>query len=176
MEHDVTSLVDGGTKLVLGKIGAPVGLAGFFRVQSFAEEAVSLLDYAQWYIQFKDGWHPYTLAEGKVQKNELLAKLEGVSDRDAVQLLTNRRVAVDVAALPALEAGQYYWHQLEGLKVYNGAVCLGSVDFLYNSTAGAIMVITPLEGKERLHIPFAPDVVENVDLAEQRIDIVWQVI
>jgi ribosomal 30S subunit maturation factor RimM len=68
------------------------------------------------------------------------------------------------ADLPALEAGDYYWHQLQGLQVWckhdGDTLLLGEVDHLLETGANDVLVLRPCEGsideRERL-IPYLPE-------------------
>ena len=65
-------------------------------------------------------------------------------------------IAIDRALLPPLRKGQYYWTDLEGLRVVNqDGVEFGRVDHLFDSGAHPILVIRNGE-RERL-VPFVLD-------------------
>jgi 16S rRNA processing protein RimM len=91
-------------------------------------------------------------------------------------------VVVSADALPELEADEFYWHQLEGLKVYSSystedaPVLLGEVSHLLETGANDVLVVKACKGsidnKERL-LPYRPEVIENIDLAAGRIDSLW---
>jgi 16S rRNA processing protein RimM len=75
--------------------------------------------------------------------------------------------------LPPLEAGEYYWTDLEGLTVRNTAgQVLGSVERLLETGANDVLVLDG--GRDRL-IPFvAGQVVLNVDLEAGEIEVDWE--
>ena len=86
--------------------------------------------------------------------------------------LKGKTVAVPRAALPAPEAGQYYWADLVGLEVVNsqGSV-LGVVQGLFSNGAHDVMELAG-EKSTRL-VPFLPAVVKLVDLEARRIEVEW---
>ena len=84
-------------------------------------------------------------------------------------------------SLPRLEEGDYYWHQLQGLRVWcldgDSRVLLGEVDYLIETGANDVLVVKAAEGsiddRERL-IPYLPgEVVTRVDLEQGEIEVDW---
>jgi 16S rRNA processing protein RimM len=117
-----------------------------------------------------------------VQGKGLVAQLRGCTDRDMALRFARADIAVERSALPQLEQDEYYWHQLEGLRVYaksgdGSRVLLGRVDHLVETGANDVLVVKPdtgsLDQRERL-IPWVPDdVVLKVDLAQGEMLVDW---
>ena len=83
--------------------------------------------------------------------------------------------------MPELSAGEFYWHQLEGMQVlseFEGSVYrLGSVSRLLETGANDVLVVKgdeeSLDQGERL-IPYVPDqFVKSVDLQGRVIRVEW---
>ncbi|MBN8897002.1 MAG: 16S rRNA processing protein RimM, partial [Rhodospirillales bacterium] len=78
--------------------------------------------------------------------------------------------------LPVLDDGEFYWSQLEGLKVIdqNGQL-FGILDHMLETGANDVMVVKPcagsLDDRERL-LPYTDQCVQSVDLeaGEMRVD------
>ncbi|HAF90280.1 MAG TPA: 16S rRNA processing protein RimM, partial [Pseudomonas sp.] len=75
-----------------------------------------------------------------------------------------------------LEEGEYYWHQLQGLKVIDAlGQLLGVVDHLLETGANDVLVVKPcvgsLDDRERL-LPYTDQCVQQIDLVagEMRVD------
>jgi 16S rRNA processing protein RimM len=122
-----------------------------------------------------------TIAEGRRHGKGLVARLDGIADRDSAEQLRGQELWVPADDLPALDEGEYYWHELEGLEVWTRhegqSVLLGVVSHMMETGANDVMVLAPGEAcadrRERL-IPYLPgSVVERVDLAAGRIDVTW---
>jgi 16S rRNA processing protein RimM len=112
------------------------------------------------------------------QGRSLIVLPEGCTDREQAALLTGWEIRIDKRQLPALAAGEYYWHQLEGLTVVNteGEV-LGTVDHLLETGGKDVLLVKPgpasIDDRERL-VPFVEDrVVREVDLDGGRILVDW---
>jgi 16S rRNA processing protein RimM len=68
--------------------------------------------------------------------------------------------------------GEYYWADLEGLRVVNlEGVEFGTVSHLFETGANDVLVVTDGE-RERL-IPFTRNAVKKVDLAAREIRVDW---
>ena len=82
-------------------------------------------------------------------------------------------IGVPREILPRTEAGQYYWRDLEGLKVvHRDGSELGTVAYVMETGANDVLVTAG--EKERL-IPFVADkVILDVDLAEGVINVDWE--
>jgi len=76
------------------------------------------------------------------------------------------------SALPAAGEDEYYWSDLEGLRVETlEGVDLGTVDHLIETGANDVLIVRG--DRERL-IPFLrPSVVREIDLVAARIRVAW---
>ena len=186
VKHSVTV-----NRIKLGRINAAYGLKGWLKVYSETDPIEQILTYSPWQLQRGDKEpqpekEPQLAKElqvevekGKIQGRSLIVLLAGVEDRNQAESMIGYEVWIDRARLPGLEQGEYYWHQLEGLKVVNqsGAV-LGKVDHLMETGANDVMVVKPVTGSiddtERL-IPFVQDkVVKDVNIETAIIVVAWE--
>ncbi len=142
--------------ILLGEIGRPHGVRGLVRVRSFTADPMALTAYGPLYSA--DGAREFRLT----LLAEDLARVEGVTDREAAARLTGTGLHVPRAALPATEGeDEFYLADLEGLeaRMPDGAV-LGRVRAVEDHGAGAFLVLED----ERL-IPFTRAAVPVVDVA-----------
>lgn len=166
----------------VGRIGSVYGVQGWVRIQSFTSPPDNLLGYQPWWLKTRHGVKPVELEDSKPHGAGLIAKLAGIDDRESAKLLARVDIAVEASQFPALEPGDYYWHQLQGLQVvtcYQGQTrVLGEVKRLLETGANDVLVVqgdgtTSLDTRERL-IPYLPgQVVKSVDLQQQTISVDW---
>jgi len=167
-----------GSRLQVGRISAAHGIKGWVKVYSYTDPIAGILDYAPWYLSKRNVDRTVTVGEGKASGRALVARLEGIDDRDQAELLVGCDIWVDSDRLPSLEAGEYYWHQLEGLVVRNlDGARYGTVDHLIETGANDVLVIRPdadsIDGRERL-VPWVEGtIVRDVDLAAGEIRVDW---
>ena len=170
----------------LGRIGAPFGLAGWVHVSSFTEPLEALLEYREWMLRRGDGERiRHRLLDGHVQGDRLVARLEGIEDRDGAALLTGAWVEVERAELPPTGDREYYRADLVGLEVENlEGIALGRVVYFIDAPAGAVMVVedreaagvdagTPGASRREHWVLADPAHLRRVDLAAGRILVDW---
>lgn len=104
----------------------------------------------------------------------MIAKLEGIEDRDAAVALLRQKIWVDKSALPILADNEYYWYQLIGLRVFDTSKqSLGKIIQLFETGANDVMVVQGEDGSEHL-VPYVMDrVIKEVDLANNRMVVDW---
>jgi len=172
--------------LVVGKITGCYGVKGWVKIHSYTEPQENFLGFGQWLLRRRGAVEPIEFDDGRAQGKGLVAHIAGVDDRTLAESYRGLEVAVPADSLPDLEAGDYYWSQLQGLQVWcsdqspeagDQRVLLGAVDYLIETGANDVLVVKPTEGsiddRERL-IPYLPgDVVTRVDLAEAVIEVNW---
>jgi 16S rRNA processing protein RimM len=156
----------------MARVGVPFGVKGWIKVQLFTEALDSLLDHDHWQIGHGEQWHDFAIEDARVHGDGLVAKLQGIDDRDAAFLLRGREVAVNRDDLPEPETGEYYWSDLIGLKVVNRqGVELGQVSELMETGSHDVLVV---RGERERLIPFAAAYGVEVDLDARRLTVDWE--
>jgi 16S rRNA processing protein RimM len=156
----------------LGRIGSPYGVLGWMHIQSFTEPVEAVLGYPVWALRLGPG--PQTshrLVEGRLQGRGLVARLEGVTDRDAAALLRGALIEVRRSALPPPARREYYRGDLLGFAVRNlEGVELGRLDHFVEGPATAMMVVA---GASEYWIPAIPQYLRKVDLEGRLVSVDW---
>lgn len=171
-----------GEPIVVGRITAPFGVKGWVKVHSYTDPPENIFRYGRLCRRRGGQLEPLELLAHGGSGSALTAHFAGCDDRDAAAALARTDLVVDAAALPALEQGEYYWHQLIGLKVlarHEGTpeVLLGEVDHLLETGANDVLVVKgtaeSVDQRERL-IPWLPgQVVLEVDPEAGQIVVDW---
>lgn len=156
----------------VGRFTGVYGVRGWVKVYSYTEPKENILEYNPWYVHTGGQWRSMEVAEGRVHGKGIVARLVGYEDRDAASLLTGAEIAIARDQLPPADPGEYYWVDLEGLKVINlDGIELGVVDHLFETGSNDVMVVKG--DRERL-IPFIRDqVVIQVDLEHRTMRVDW---
>lgn len=102
-------------------------------------------------------------------KDAVVARIEGVGDRDAAEALRGLEVYVDRAVLPGEEEDEYYHADLVGLTVEDLAgATLGTVTAVYDFGAGEMLEVNLKAGGVAM-LPFTKAAVPQVLIGEGRI-------
>ncbi|CAO1660705.1 Ribosome maturation factor RimM [Salinicola sp. NYA28a] len=172
MQNDETQHV------VLGRLTSPHGVKGWLKVYSYTSPAQGIFDYPVWVLSMQGQRQSRRLLDARPQGKSLVVRLEGIDTRELAEQWAGAEVSIEKTALPELDSGEYYWHQLEELEVKTcDGVKLGRVDHLFETGANDVLVVKPSEGslddRERL-LPFLPDdVIVQVDLAGRFMIVDW---
>lgn len=162
-----------GQRLVtVARIVGVFGVAGWVKIFSYTRPRENVLTYSPWYLQRGGRWEAVGLLEGRLQGKGVVARLQGVEDRDQAQALIDTDVAVRREQLPPSGENEFYWVDLLGLRVVNrDGVELGVVKQMMETGANDVLVV---EGDRERLIPLVPKVyVLAVDLEAGRIDVDW---
>lgn len=155
----------------MGRVTVPYGVRGWVNVQPDTEMLDGLFDYPVWWIQADGVWREFPVEDAKVHGDHLVAKLEGVDDRDQAFRLKGKPIAVPREQLPEPEEGEYYWSDLIGLEVENlQQVRLGRIADVFATGANDVLVVN---GERERLIPYIAQVVQQVDLAARRMIVDW---
>ena len=167
----------------VGRVTGFFGIRGWLKIHSFTEPRANIFDYDPWYLQSPDAFQDLPAAchvvSGKNQGRGLIVKLAGCDDRNSAEKWLQARILVVKTQLPQLEKGEFYWYQLEGLKVINQSdACFGTVDHLIRTGANDVLVIHPdeasIDARERLIPLVFEDIVMEVDLTQRFIKVAWE--
>ena len=169
------------TLIDVGRITAVFGVKGWVKVHSATEPADNIFSYNPWRLKTRHGVRTVEIDASKAHGTGFVVHIKGVDDRTQAEAYVRASIAVDKSQLAPLEDGDYYWHQLQGLRVVTEveghSVCLGCVNHLLETGANDVLVVQggadSHDDRERL-IPFVPgQFVQSVDLQAGIIRVDW---
>jgi 16S rRNA processing protein RimM len=172
--------------LVVGRFTTVYGIKGWLKIHSATEPKENIFDYQPWYIADQGEWQKVQLDDFRLQGKGYVGHLAGVNDRDKARDFCRTDICIEKNQLPALPGGEYYWHELEGLKVYSVSdgqgsrsgdrVLLGKVKGLMATGANDVLMVScctgSLDKRERL-VPWLTEYFQNVDLDKAEIEVLW---
>lgn len=174
--------IDPSELTVIGKITSVYGVNGWVKVHAYTDPIDNFFAYGHCLIDRAGSWTPITFVEGKRHGKGLIARIEGVDDRDVAAAFTRCEIAVPVSSLPELGHDDYYWHQLIGLKVIvtsaeGESILLGRVSQMLETGANDVLVVSRCQGsidkRERLIPYLLGQAVKQVDLDSGVIRVDW---
>lgn len=154
-------------RVCVGVIVGAHGVRGAVRVKSFTEEARGLTSYGV--LTDEAGARRFALQPVGAARGAVLARVDGIADRDAAEALRGTRLYAERGAFPATRENEFYLADLIGLAVEtkDGAK-LGRVRTIENFGAGDLIDLELAAGGSA-YLPFTKAVAPLVDLAGGRI-------
>lgn len=160
------------TKVIVGRISGLFGVQGWIKLFSYTEPRENVVAYRHWYLSHHGVTREVEVCEGRRHGKTVIARLDGVEDRDQAAEIVGAEISIDQGRLAPCEEGEYYWKDLIGLKVITeGGEMLGYVDHLIETGANDVLVV---RGSKEHLVPFAvPQVIKRVDVASGTIEVDW---
>ena len=160
-------------RILAGRFVGAFGVRGEVKLDSFTEPKKAILGYQPWLLRDAQG-RERELAEarGRETAKGVVVSMAGIGDRDAAEALRDTEVWVARDALPPPQAGEYYWVDLEGLRVINlEGVDFGVVSHLFSTGANDVVVV---HGERERLIPFVmPEYITTIDFNTRTISVDW---
>ena len=147
--------------IILGEIVRPHGVRGEVKLRSFTEDPCAIAAYG---ALVTDRGESVTLKNVRAAHDHVIARIEGVADRDAAERLKGRQLKASRAALPELDdEDEAYAADLVGLDVADQTGRrLGTVFAVQNYGAGDLLEISMDGAKGTVLLPFSDDVVLEI--------------
>lgn len=159
--------------VLMGRVLGAFGVRGELKIESFADPVSAILRYLPWLLRDARG-NERTLdgVRGRETAKGVVASLPGVDDRDAADAMRGTEILVPRDTLPPPAPGEYYWVDLEGLRVVTlEGVELGTVSHLVATGANDVLVV---HGERERMLPFVePQFVKSVDFGSRTITVDW---
>lgn len=147
----------------IGRITRAHGIAGEVKAQLAPEFAGALDGIRRIYLN--DETQPRRVRGKREHQGALLLRLEGVATRNDAEALRGAIVAIRLEDLPRLPAGEYYSHQLVGLRVQReSGEPIGTLSEVLATGSNDVYVVKTATGE--MLLPALESVVRAVNLEE----------
>ena len=157
----------------VGKIVNTQGLQGEMRVLSvtdFAEERfkkgnkLALFDKKDQFVMDVE------IASHRKAKNFDIIKFKGMYHINDIEKFRDFSLKVAEEDLTDLEDGEFYYHEIIGLEVYENDLLLGTIKEILQPGANDVWVVKR-KGKRDLLLPYIPPVVLGIDIEQGWVDV-----
>lgn len=151
--------------IVLGKVSGTHGIKGDLKISCYSGEYDTLIGLRTLLLKGAKGdMLQVEMESAKVHCGKAVVKLKQFDSINDVSHLVSRELVIHRSQLPETEAGEYYWHDLIGLRVFleDGSE-LGILSDIFATGSNDVYVV---KGQEREYlIPALEEVVKGIDLA-----------
>jgi 16S rRNA processing protein RimM len=158
--------------ILVGRFGAPHGVKGEIRLQSFTADPGRIATYGPLLDNASE--RSFVVEALRPIKADLfVAKIRGVTTRTAAEALTGLALFVPRTALPPPEPDEFYLADLIGLEaVTEDGVLLGRIIAVSDYGGGPLLEIAPGGNGETLLLPFTRAIIPVIDLVAARVIVV----
>ena len=138
--------------ILVGKIGKPVGLKGWAKINSYTRPEENIGNYGTF---FQSSEKNLIIFESlKKSGKNLIVKFQDINSREEIETLKNNDLYINANDLPKLKDNEFYWKDLIGMEVYNlKDEYFGKVKEMIEAGSGDVMVIKD-NGEKSILIPF----------------------
>jgi 16S rRNA processing protein RimM len=163
---------DSDERVLLGRISGAHGLKGEVKIATFTAEPEDVAAYGP--LTSADGSVTFEIASLRpTPGSSVIARLRGVADRNAAEVLRGTELFVPRSVLPPADEDEYYHSDLVGLSAVSpDGETLGEIVTVQNFGAGDLLELRLSNGRQTLLIPFESVHVPKVDLEAKRITII----
>lgn len=164
-------MADGNARVLLGHITGAHGVSGEVRIRAYTEKPEAIAAYGP--LHDETGGRRFTIVRTRPVKDGVIARLDGVDDRETAEALKGTALYVPRGALPDeaeddTEDGDteaFYQVDLIGLVAIGAAgAALGQVVAVQNFGGGDLLEVRPSAGGETVLVPFTEAIVPEIDI------------
>ena len=154
--------------LLVGKVLRPHGVGGLLRIWSYSQSEESFLQEGTIFLKAgPEEFHKTRVITVTPHKNIFLLKLDGLNSSEEAERFRGAKIFIRKAGLRKKEEDEYFWFELIGLKVFSkNDTFLGTLSDILETGGNDIYVVR--EGKEEFLIPAIHEVIEEIDLVEEK--------
>ena len=159
------------TRILLGRIAGAHGIRGEVLIKTFTAAPEAIGSYGP--LSDASGARTFKVESARATPKGVVARLQGVADRNAAEALKGVELYIARDRLPPAAEGEFYHADLIGLAAVDAeGKPVGEIIAVQNFGAGDLLEIRLAgSGKTEL-VPFTDDAVPEVDIAARRVVVV----
>ena len=150
----------------VAQVASAHGLRGLLKLRCFTERPEDVAAYGP---VFDQSGRRLELEVIGPAPGGVLARGQGIGDRNAAEALRGAELFVPRSALPELAPDEFYYSDLEGMEALRpDGSHFGMVDGVANFGAGDLIEVVADDG-QRISLPFTREIVPSIDLERRRL-------
>ncbi len=157
------------TWVCVAAVATAHGVRGALKLRCFTERPEDVAAYGPLFDN--RGRRLFNLSIVGPTKGGVIAKADGIEDREAAEALRGTELFVPRSALPETDDDEFYYSDLEGLDVIDAdGARLGVVKRVVNHGAGDLIEVVDEQGQLQI-LPFDKTTVPVIDLDNRRLQV-----
>lgn len=152
-------------KVLIGKVGSPVGIKGEFRVNLYSQDSGNLKEGKVLLLERAEKSVSGAIEKVRYQKDKPVVRLTGIEDRNAAEDIRGMDVSIYAKDMEELPEGEHYVRDLIGCKVVDLAqdgAEIGVLRDVIQNTAQSVLDVSTPDGKQVL-IPAVDVFLRSID-------------
>ena len=151
-------------RYIVGIVLRPHGVRGAIKIEPLTDNISRFKKLTKVYIEKAC----YKVLNAQVSKSEVYLTLDTISDRNAAELLRNKKIEIDKQDAVPLEEGRYFIVDLISSDIVVNGRCIGKlIDVLQNRSADVYVVEMP--NRKTAMFPALKKLITNVDIENKTI-------
>ncbi len=160
--------------VLLGHVAGAHGIRGELLIKSYTAAPEDIAAYGA--LTDASGTKSYKLKVVRVTPKGVIARVQGVADRNAAELLKGTALHVPRAAMGEAAEGEYFYSDLIGLAaVAPDGTAIGTIKAVENFGAGDLLEIVFAGSGKTEFVAFTDANVPTVDIAAGRVVVIMPI-
>ena len=153
--------------ICVAQVSAAHGVRGAVKLRCFTDAPENVANYGP--LLDSDGHELFSIDLAGQTKGGVIAKIDGICDRDAAEALRGTQLFINRDRLPSTDEDEFYHADLIGMSVENPmGRSLGEVCAVHDFGAGDIIEYLTTSGTREM-VPFTSENVPAINLSERRL-------
>jgi len=154
----------------IGRITSPHGVRGLVKIKIYTDTPKDIENFS--YVYSSLGNQPVKVQYFSSKGDLIIAKIEGVDDRNEAEKLHGVELYIERSELPATKNDEFYYADLVGMEaLYVDGLSIGFVTNIMNYGAGDIIEVQDPATNRTLYYPFNKEFIQTVDLKSRTISV-----
>ena len=152
-------------KVLIGKVGSPVGIKGEYRVNLYSQDSGNLKEGKVLLLERAERSVSGAIEKVRYQKDKPVVRLKGIEDRNAAEDIRGMDISIYAKDMEELPEGEHYVRDLIGCRVVDvaqGGAEIGVLKDVIQNTAQSILDVSTADGKQVL-IPAVDAFLRSID-------------
>jgi 16S rRNA processing protein RimM len=158
-------------RVLLGHIAGAHGIRGEVLIKTYTVAPENIGAYGP--LRDESGTRNFNVKSARATPKGVVARLQGVDDRNAAEAVKGIALYIERDRLPAAADGEFYHADLIGLAAVDGAgKPFGEIVAVQNYGAGDLLEIRLAGASKTELVPFTDAAVPEVDIAARRVVVI----
>lgn len=156
--------------ICIGRITSAHGVRGLVKIKIYTDSPQDIGNFS--YVYSSLGKEPVKIQYLSSKGDLIIARIEGVNDRNEAEKLHGVELYIERSELPDTKSDEFYYADLVGMEaLYSDGLSIGFVTNIMNYGAGDIIEVQDPATNRTIYYPFNKEFIQTVDLKSRTISV-----